>query len=43
MVGQYKRSRFGEVVLKVIVILIVVVVVGFGLFVGICGLGLMSR
>lgn len=29
---------FGEVVVKVIVILLVVVIVGFGLFVGICGL-----
>jgi len=29
---------FGEVVVKAIVILLVVVIVGFGLFVGICGL-----
>jgi len=29
---------FGEVVVKAIVILLVVIIVGFGLFVGICGL-----
>jgi hypothetical protein len=43
MAGQYKRTGFGEVVLKAVVILVVVAVVVFGLFVGICGLGLMSR
>lgn len=33
-----ENRSFGEVVLKVIVILVVVVIVGFGLFVGMCGL-----
>jgi hypothetical protein len=33
-----ENRSFGRVVLKAIVILVVVVIVGFGLFLGMCGL-----